>query len=105
MSALAAELSAIDLGDRRLNHRAGKVLEALGKKPTVSIPAACGGWDETKAAYRLFDHSEVTLEGVLAPCLSPAPRSACASIPGCCASKIPRSSTTPPRRASPGSGR
>jgi len=67
MSALAAELSAIDLGDRRLNHRAGKVLEALGKKPTVSIPAACGGWDETKAAYRLFDHSEVTLEGVLAP--------------------------------------
>jgi len=60
MSALAAELSAIDPGDRRLNHRAGKVLEALGKKPTVSIPAACRGWDETKAAYRLFDHSQLT---------------------------------------------
>jgi len=67
MSALAAELSAIDLGDRRLNRRAEKVLQALGNKPTQSIPAACGGWDETKAAYRLFDHPEVTAEAVLAP--------------------------------------
>lgn len=67
MSALAAELAAIDLGDRRLNHRAQRVAEKLGEKPTVSIPAACGGWDETKAAYRLFDHPEVTAEGVLAP--------------------------------------
>jgi hypothetical protein len=67
MSALAAELSAIDLGDQRLNRRAEKVLESLGNKPTQSIPAACGGWDETKAAYRLFDHPEVTAEAVLAP--------------------------------------
>ena len=67
MSALAAELAAIDLGDRRLNHRAQRVAEKLGEKPTVSIPAACGGWDETKAAYRLFDHPEVTAESVLAP--------------------------------------
>lgn len=67
MSALAAELAAIDLGDQRLNHRAQRVAEKLGEKPTVSIPAACGGWDETKAAYRLFDHPEVTAEGVLAP--------------------------------------
>jgi hypothetical protein len=67
MSALAAELTMIDLGDQRRNRRAEKVLEALGHKPTVSIPAACGGWDETKAAYRLFDHPEVTAERVLAP--------------------------------------
>ena len=67
MSALAAELAAIDLGDQRLNHRAQRVAEKLGEKPTVSIPAACGGWDETKAAYRLFDHPAVTAEGVLAP--------------------------------------
>ena len=67
MSALAAELAAIDLGDQRLNHRAQRVAEKLGEKPTVSIPAACGGWDETKAAYRLFDHPEVTAESVLAP--------------------------------------
>jgi len=67
MSALAAELTAIDLGDRRLNQRAQRVAEKLGDKPTVSIPAACGGWDETKAAYRLFDHPEVTAERVLTP--------------------------------------
>jgi hypothetical protein len=67
MSALAAELTAIELGDQRRNHRAQQVLEKLGDKPTVSIPAACGGWSETKAAYRLFDHPEVTAERVLAP--------------------------------------
>ena len=33
----------------------------------MSIPAACGGWDETRAAYRLFDHDEVSAERVLAP--------------------------------------
>lgn len=33
----------------------------------MSIPAACGGWDETRAAYRLFDHEAVTAERVLAP--------------------------------------
>jgi len=67
MSALATELTAIKLGDQRLNRRARRLLEKLGDKPTVSIPAACGGWGETRAAYRLFDHPEVTAEAVLAP--------------------------------------
>jgi len=67
MSALSAELAAIDLGDQRLNRRARRTLEKLGDKPTVSIPAACGGWGETRAAYRLFDHPAVTAERVLAP--------------------------------------
>ena len=67
MSALAAELDGISLGDQRLNRRARRLLEKLGEKPTVSIPAACGGWDETRAAYRLFDHAKVTAERVLAP--------------------------------------
>jgi len=70
MSALAAELGAIDLGDRRLNRRARRLLEQLGDKPTVSIPAACGGWGETRAAYRLFDHPAVSAERVLAPHLA-----------------------------------
>jgi hypothetical protein len=67
MSALAAELTLIQLGDRRLNRRARRLLEKLGEKPTLSIPAACGGWGETRAAYRLFDHPEVSAERVLAP--------------------------------------
>jgi hypothetical protein len=67
MSALGAEVSSINLGDRRLNRRAQRMLEILGNKPTVSIPAACGGWGETRAAYRLFNHPAVTAEAVLAP--------------------------------------
>jgi hypothetical protein len=43
MSALAVELTMIDLADQRRNRRAEKALEALGNKPTLSIPAACGG--------------------------------------------------------------
>jgi hypothetical protein len=31
------------------------------------MPAACGGWGETRAAYRLFDHPAVSAEAVLAP--------------------------------------
>jgi hypothetical protein len=67
MSALAAELGTIDLGDQRLNRRAQRLAQQLGEKPTLSIPAACGGWGETRAAYRLFDHPEVSAARVLAP--------------------------------------
>jgi len=67
MSALADELTEIDLGDMRLNRRARRVLQKFGEKPTLSIPSACGGWGETRAAYRLFDHAEVSAEKVLAP--------------------------------------
>jgi hypothetical protein len=67
MSTLAAELAEIDLGDRRLNRRAGELLETLGEKPTLSIPGACNGWAETRAAYRLFDQEWVTPKAVLTP--------------------------------------
>ena len=67
MSALVAELADINLGDARLNRRARRVLQRLGEKPTLSIPSACGGWKETRAAYRLFDHAAVSAETVLAP--------------------------------------
>jgi len=67
MSALAAELATIELGDARLNRRAQQVLGQLGDKPTASIPTACAGWKETRAAYRLFDQAKVTAEKVLAP--------------------------------------
>ena len=60
MSALGEELYGIDLGDQRLNRRARRLLERLGDKPLVSIPAACNGWSETRAAYRLFDTAQVT---------------------------------------------
>ena len=67
MSALAEEFNTIDLGDTRLNQRARHLMQRLGDKPMPSIPAACGGWAETQAAYRLFDNSKVSAEAVLAP--------------------------------------
>lgn len=67
MIALAAEFEGLDLGDVRLNRRARTLLTRLGDKPTASIPAACGGWDETRAAYRLFDNPKVTAQQVLEP--------------------------------------
>jgi hypothetical protein len=33
----------------------------------MSIPAACEGWDETRATYRLLDQDRVMAESVLAP--------------------------------------
>lgn len=63
----AQEMAGANLGDRRLNRRMVRILERLGQKPTLSIPGACGGWDETLAAYRFFDNDKVTPDGVLAP--------------------------------------
>ncbi|MBK1733570.1 transposase DNA-binding-containing protein [Thiococcus pfennigii] len=40
MSALAAELSGIALGDRRLNRRAGQLIETSGEQPTFDFVLA-----------------------------------------------------------------
>jgi hypothetical protein len=56
----------LDLGDVRLERRAGKVLAALSDAPGASLPRACGGHSELTGAYRLFDHEAVTLAGMLA---------------------------------------
>ena len=40
------------------------MLAKLGDKPTVGIPTACGGWQETRAAYCLFDHPAATAPAV-----------------------------------------
>jgi hypothetical protein len=61
------EMEAVDLGDERLDTRAVSLLSALGNRPNLSIPAACKGRAELKAAYRFFDHDRVTLEKVLEP--------------------------------------
>lgn len=63
----SAELHGVNFGDERLNKRAVKLLECLGEKPSLSIPAACGGWSETPAAYRFFANAKVSWEQVLEP--------------------------------------
>ncbi len=64
---VAEELSGVDLGDKRLNQRLDKLLTDLGNRPTLSIPAACGGHKEMTGAYRFFDNKKITLPKVLAP--------------------------------------
>lgn len=64
---LSDELADLDLGDARLNRRACTLIETLGQRPDQSIPAACGSWKETKAAYRLFDADQVTAQKLLEP--------------------------------------
>lgn len=62
---IAKELASIDLGDIRLNRRAGQVLARLLESPLASPTAAMHGWAEMVGAYRLLDHPECTLEAIL----------------------------------------
>ncbi len=56
MSWALEEMEQVDLGDKRLETRIISLLNALGSKPLETIPVACQGWAETKAAYRFFDN-------------------------------------------------
>ena len=55
------------IGDQRLTKRLGKVIEQLGAKPTMSVPAATRGRAEMEAAYRFFDNDKVSPEKILQP--------------------------------------
>jgi len=65
--ALVDEVRGVDLGDKRLNRRLGKVIEELGAKPNLSIPAATDARKEMEAAYRFFDNDKVSPEKILQP--------------------------------------
>jgi hypothetical protein len=62
-----SEMKSANFGDERLNSRASLLLKDLGSKPGLSIPAACGGWNETLAAYRFFSNEKVDFSKVLEP--------------------------------------
>jgi Transposase DNA-binding/Transposase Tn5 dimerisation domain len=61
------EVAGAKLGDKRLDARFAMLLSTLGDRPILSIPAACGGRAEMKAAYRFFDNEKVWFENVLEP--------------------------------------
>lgn len=67
MSWCAEEFADLDLRDKRLNERAIKMMEDFARQPMASIPAACGGWAETQAAYRLLGNEKVHWQEILAP--------------------------------------
>jgi hypothetical protein len=61
------EVAGADFGDARLDDRLVMLLSDLGSRPNLSIPAACLGRAEIKAAYRFFGNKKVTFEKVIAP--------------------------------------
>jgi len=61
------EVAEADFGDKRLDVRVVTLLSALGSRPNLSIPAACKGRAEMKAAYAFFDNNKVTFEKVIQP--------------------------------------
>ena len=54
----------VELPDRRLKARLGRILGDLGRRIGGTLPAACQDWAATKAAYRFFSNSRVD-EGVI----------------------------------------
>jgi hypothetical protein len=61
------ELETADIGDERLNDRYRIVLDQLSKKPSTSVPASCGSWSDTQAAYRFFCNPRVNVDELLSP--------------------------------------
>ena len=59
------EFSGAALGDARLTKRLIRLVDDLAAQPTQSIPQACGGLAETKAAYRLLDNDAVEWRAML----------------------------------------
>ncbi len=64
---LKDEVRGAAFGDQRLTKRLGKVIEQLGAKPNMSVPAATRGRAEMEAAYRFFDNDKVSPEKILQP--------------------------------------
>ncbi len=64
---LEDEVRGAELGDERLNNRLGKIIEELGAKPHMSVPAATHGRAEMEGAYRFFDNDKVSPQKVLQP--------------------------------------
>lgn len=53
------------LPDKRIERRLRRLLEQMSTAPGQPVPAACGDWAATKAAYRFFDNPRVTEHGVM----------------------------------------
>lgn len=64
---IAMETQGADFGDARLDARYQILLDQLSDKPSLSIPAACGGYAETQAAYRFVDNKKTDPGKVLQP--------------------------------------
>ncbi len=60
------ELVSAGLPDKRLVRRFSLLLDQMSAAPGQPVPAACGDWAATKAAYRFFDNPRITEHAMLA---------------------------------------
>lgn len=58
------EIAHMDLPDKRLLLRYGKLLEIMSSNPSSTIPEACDSFAQTKAAYRFFDNDNVSAKSL-----------------------------------------
>src|SRR5579884_3611477 len=61
------QFGSAELGDKRRTERAVKLAEAVASAAGASLPALCGQWKDTKAAYRFLDKDEVTFQSLSQP--------------------------------------
>lgn len=55
----------LELGDKRLEARAIKIIRDFSQNPTASIPEFCGDWAATKAAYEFYKNPIAAPERIL----------------------------------------
>jgi hypothetical protein len=65
----AGEMAGLDLGDRRRQQRALKILAARWQQPQASFYGSFSSWTPAKGAYGLIEHPsrDISLESLLAP--------------------------------------
>jgi len=61
----SSEFSGIDLGDKRLNDRLVTITSQFASSTESPINQACGGWVDTKAAYRFFQNTNVDYKNIV----------------------------------------
>src|SRR5436190_13491947 len=64
---ISRELRDAELGDPRRSRRLVQVASQMAGAPQRSVGAACGGWSEAIAAYRLLASPQVTSQKILGP--------------------------------------
>jgi hypothetical protein len=61
------QFAQVELGDQRRNQRALEVAAKMAAQPQTSLPAQMQSRSALRAAYRLLNHPEVTMDALLEP--------------------------------------
>ncbi len=67
LAPLSREMTGADLGDARLSHRLGQLVDDLAEAPAESFPKALPGAAALEGAYRFFSNPKVTPDAILEP--------------------------------------